>query len=197
MQDDRDMDDWLAGLSGRRPPRHAFDEAATLRQVLLREQQEAAADAIRPGEDASISELTRKRILRRLRAEPMPAQGAPSSYRRIWVAAASFLLVVFATTLVWQPWQSAGQVTRREVTRGVVGGLNIVSPEPDAEARRILAELQLLGLPATRQDDSRVRIEVTTSAGQLPRFGEWMERHGGSARAAGVYEIVIEPPPRP
>jgi hypothetical protein len=196
MQDDKDMDDWLAGLSGRRPPRRGFDEAATLRQVLLREQQEAAADAVGPDTASSISELTRQRILQRLRAEAMPSPGPPAPYRRAWVAAASLLLVL-ATTLVWQPWQSATRVTRGEVTRGVAGGLNIVSLEPDAEARRIIAELQLLGLPAKRQDGSPVRIEVTTSAGQLPRFGEWMERRGGSARAPGVYEIVIEPATRP
>lgn len=186
MHSDKEMEDWLAGLAGTRPQRGAFDEAAALRKVLVRAQQEAAAD---PGADAAISELGRERILQRLRAEDLPSQRAPARYRRAWVAAASFMLLAVGTTLVWQPWQPAN-----EVTRGVVGALTIASPEPATEARRIVAELQLLEVRSTQLDGNPVRLEVTISASQLPAFGAWMERHGGSARSPGTYEIVIEPP---
>jgi hypothetical protein len=189
MDDDKELDGWLAGLSGKRPPQGALDEAATLRKVLLRQQ--AEADAADSGPDAGISELGRQRILQRLRAEGMELQGRPAPHRRAWAVAAALMLVALATTLALQPWESS----HTEVMRGVVGGLSIVSATPDAEARRVVAELQQLGLPATPNDDDHLKIEVTTSPEQLPLFGEWMERHGGSARAAGDYEIVIEQAP--
>jgi hypothetical protein len=189
MENDKDLDDWLDGLSGKRPPRGAYDEAATLRKVLLREQQEAALDAAQPGPEDSISELKRKRLLHRMQEEGMKLQqqqAAPN--RRAWLAAASVAFLALATTLIWQPWQPATQITR-----GVVGSLRIVNAAPDAEAGRIAAELRQLGLRTTQQgDNQRVRIEVTASTEQLPLLGAWMERRGGAARAAGVYEIIIE-----
>ncbi len=189
MDNDKDRDDWLAGLSGKRPAHGAHDEAATLRKVLLRQQQETAAQAAEPGPEAEVSELTQQRILKSLREEELKSSGRPArADRRVWVAAASFMLVALATTLIWQPWQSS-----IEITRGVVGGLKITNPAPDAEAPRVVAELQLLGLSATQQSDNdRVRLEVMVGTAQLPRFSEWMEGRGGSARAAGLYEIIIE-----
>lgn len=187
MADD-DLEEWLAGISGKRPPRGRDDEAAALREVLRARASRASGSNV-PDSDIASSGLVEQRLLKRLRDEGLEPRGAPRpATPRVWAVAASFALVT--ATLVWQTWLP--EIAYVD-TRGFVGSLRITSRSADADVRRVLADLESQGLkPERKAYRDGVVVDVQVTAAQLPEFGRWMERQGGVARAAGVYRIVVE-----
>ncbi len=210
MNADEDLDDWVAGLSGKRPARDPHDLPVALRQALLK--LEAEDQQAHPSDDKGL-----QRFLEEIHATDKKKESAPLGtpphasnnvvefprtdpakrfwQPRVWAVAASLAFVALMSGVMLRIGiiGPSEQMADLEQYRGAVGGLKLTSPNPDKTAEQIEAEFAKLGLKTKPLEKGATWVlAVKVSQEQRPAFNIWMKEHGSQAQAEGVYRITIE-----
>jgi hypothetical protein len=201
--DDPNLDDWISGLSGQRDPNSPNDEAVTLRAVIL--QRRAAPDSKEASEVERLVAHLRKEgalpprssaeVTSMVGRSARPEISRPARRFTTNRLAASVAFLAVSVGVLLQLSRPALQHDPTEETRGAVGGLTLTDARPQDRAAQVQNEMQQIGVPShLLPDAARQLIEVSVTEQRLPAFNAWMEAHGGAARAAGNYRIVIVAP---
>jgi len=209
---DSELDDWLAGLSGRRSSRPNNDESATLRQAILERANRTLTGAQAAGEgddpqevERLITYLRQQGALPPVTAAAVPAPGGTREREvrrrirrvpsRVYALAASVALVAVLGGVFLNMSHSSLDEGAQEGMRGAVGGIRIISAQPRDTAAQVQRELLAMHIASRLvPGDSTTIVQTTVAAGQLADFNAWMVTHGGAARAVGDYRIAIVPP---
>lgn len=184
---ERDDEEWLDGLAGRRPPDSSTAdsrEAAWLRKALL-DRGEPAIEAM-----AERDHGRERQLLERARREGLlPTTRSGTRWRgvsRTGVAlAASLILVVAASLLLHDP-------SAPEVLRSADGVIRLESRDPVVLKTQIVAALRAEGVSVTGYERLGVQgIDADLPMPLPPGVRAVLLRHGIQAPADGVLRLEI------